>query len=289
MNNEEKSLPSTNKINWFPGHMSKTLKEMQNNSKLCDCFVYVLDARCPTSCINPEFLKVVKDKPIIFVLNKADLVEQEDIKRFKQHFNSLGHECVALNATISGNSKVIVNAIRKIFAERLQKNKERQVTFVMRAMVIGIPNSGKSTIVNNLCNKGRAITGNKAGVTRSKQWIKVGNDIEFMDTPGVLLPNFDKEQNAYNLAFVGSVRDDVLNLIDVCEHLISRLRKMKNNPIKLKYNIDFDETTLDIDILNGIGRKRGCLIKGGEIDLERATKLLLTEFRAGKLGKICLE
>lgn len=276
-------------INWFPGHMSKTLREMQNNSKLCDCFVYVLDARCPNSCINPEFVKVCKDKPIIFVLNKADLVEQADIKRFKDYFNSLGHECVSLNATISGNAKIIINAIRKVFAERLQKNKERQVTFVLRAMVLGIPNSGKSTIVNNLCNKGRAITGNKAGVTRSKQWIKVGQDIEFMDTPGVLLPNFDDEDKAYNLAFVGSVRDDVLNLIEVSERLISRLRVMKNNPLQAKYGVVFDESTLDNDILKQIGKKRGCLVKGGEIDMERATKILLTDFRAGKLGKICLE
>jgi len=276
-------------INWFPGHMSKTLKEMQSNSKLCDCFVYVLDARCPNSCINPEFVKVCKDKPIIFVLNKADLVEQTDIKRFKEHFNSLGHECVSLNATVSGNAKIIVNAIRKVFAERLQRNKEKQVTFVLRAMVIGIPNSGKSTIVNNLCNKGRAITGNKAGVTRSKQWIKVGNDIEFMDTPGVLLPNFENEDYAYNLAFVGSVRDDVLNLIEVCERLIARLRVMKNNPLQTKYGIVFDKNTLDNDILKQIGKKRGCLIKGGEIDMERATKVLLKEFRVAKLGKICLE
>ena len=276
-------------INWFPGHMSKTLRDMQNNSKLCDCFVYVLDARCPTSCINPEFVKVCKDKPILFVLNKADLVDGNDIKRFKDYFNSLGHECISLNATVSGNSKIIISTIRKIFAERLQKNKERQVTFVLRAMVIGIPNSGKSTIVNNLCNKGRAITGNKAGVTRTKQWIKVGNDIEFMDTPGVLLPNFEDEDKAYNLAFVGSVRDDVLNLIDVCERLVARLRTMKNNPLKTKYSIQFDENTLNIDVLKLIGKKRGCLIKGGEIDLERTTKLLLTDFRAGKLGKICLE
>ncbi len=276
-------------INWFPGHMSKTLREMQNNSKLCDCFVYVLDARCPNSCINPEFVKVCRDKPIIFVLNKADLVEGADIKRFKEYFNSLGHECVSLNATVSGNAKIIVNAIRKVFAERLQKNKERQVTFVLRAMVIGIPNSGKSTIVNNLCNKGRAITGNKAGVTRSKQWIKVGNDIEFMDTPGVLLPNFEDENNAYNLAFVGSVRDDVLNLVDVCERLIAKLRVMKSNPLQTKYSVTFDENTLDNDILKQIGKKRGCLVKGGEIDMERTTKILLTDFRAGKLGKICLE
>lgn len=276
-------------INWFPGHMSKTLRDMQNNSKLCDCFVYVLDARCPTSCINPEFVKVCKDKPILFVLNKADLVDGNDIKRFKEYFNSLGHECISLNATVSGNSKIILSTIRKIFAERLQKNKERQVTFVLRAMVIGIPNSGKSTIVNNLCNKGRAITGNKAGVTRSKQWVKVGNDIEFMDTPGVLLPNFEDEDKAYNLAFVGSVRDDVLNLIDVCERLVARLRAMKSNPLQTKYSISFDEITLNIDVLKLIGKKRGCLIKGGEIDLERTTKLLLTDFRAGKLGKICLE
>ena len=276
-------------INWFPGHMSKTLKEMQSNSKLCDCFVYVLDARCPVSCINPEFVKVCRDKPIIFVLNKADLVESADIKRFKEHFNSLGHECVSLNATVSGNAKIIVNAIKKVFAERLQKNKERQVTFVLRAMVIGIPNSGKSTIVNNLCNKGRAITGNKAGVTRSKQWIKVGNDIEFMDTPGVLLPNFEDEEKAYNLAFVGSVRDDVLNLVDVCERLIAKLRVMTSKPLQTKYGVDFNETTLNHDILKQIGKKRGCLIKGGEIDMERATKILLTDFRAGKLGKIILE
>ena len=276
-------------INWFPGHMSKTLKQMQADSKLCDCFVYVLDARCPNSCINPEFVKVCRDKPIIFVLNKADLVEPADIKRFKEYFNSLGHECVSLNATVSGNAKIIVNAIRKVFAERLQKNKEKQVTFVLRAMVLGIPNSGKSTIVNNLCNKGRAITGNKAGVTRSKQWIKVGNDIEFMDTPGVLLPNFEDENNAYNLAFVGSVRDDVLNLIDVCERLIAKLRTMQNKPLQTKYSVMFEDNTLNNDILKQIGKKRGCLIKGGEIDMERATKILLTDFRAGKLGKICLE
>ena len=276
-------------INWFPGHMSKTLRDMQNNSKLCDCFVYVLDARCPQSCINPEFLKVVKDKPIVFVLNKADLVEPADIKRFKEYFNSLGHECVSLNATVSGNAKIIVNAIRKVFTERLQKNKERQVTFVLRAMVLGIPNSGKSTIVNNLCNKGRAITGNKAGVTRSKQWIKVGNDIEFMDTPGVLLPNFEDEDKAYNLAFVGSVRDDVLNLVDVSERLIARLRTMQCKPLQTKYGVEMQVDTLDNDVLKAIGKKRGCLVKGGEIDMERATKILLTDFRAGKLGKIALE
>lgn len=276
-------------INWFPGHMSKTLKQMQADSKVCDCFVYVVDARCPQSCINPEFIKVVKDKPIIFVLNKADLVEKKDLEKFKAEFKAQGHECVNLNATVSGSAKIIISAIKNIFKERLQKNKERGVNFMLRAMVLGVPNSGKSTIVNNLCNKGRAVTGNKAGVTRSKQWVKVDGNIEFMDTPGVLLPNFENEEYAYNLAYVGSVRDDVLNLPEVASKLIGRLNEINKNLLTTKYGIQFEENTLNINILEQIGKKRGCMIKGGEIDLERASKMLITEFRAGKLGKICLE
>lgn len=276
-------------INWFPGHMSKTLKQMQNDSKLCDCFVYVVDARCPQSCINPEFVKVVKCKPIIFALNKADLVEKSDIEQSKQYFNSLGHECVSLNATVSGNAKVIISAIKKVFAERLKSNKEKGVNFVLRAMVLGVPNSGKSTIVNNLCNKGRAVTGNKAGVTRSKLWVKVDGNIEFMDTPGVLLPNFDNEDYAYNLAFVGSVKDDVLNIVDVSYKLINRLISIDKNILTTKYSVTIEDNTRDFEVLEQIGKKRGCMIKGGEVDLERVAKILLTEFRAGKLGKICLE
>ena len=274
-------------INWFPGHMNKTLKQMQSDSKLCDCFIYVVDARCPKSSINPEFVKVVKGKPIIFVLNKADTVDKTDIEKMKSYFISLGHSCVSMNATISGNAKIIVSEIKKIFAERLAKNKANQVNFILRAMVLGVPNSGKSTIVNNLCNKGRVVTGNKAGVTRSKQWIKIDNNIEVMDTPGVLLPTFDNEDNAYNLAFVGSVKDEVLNLIEVGKRLISRLRT--TDCITARYGISYDDNTTDLEILELIGKKRGCMIKGGEIDLERAGRLVLGDFRTGKLGKICLE
>ncbi len=276
-------------INWFPGHMSKTLKQMQADSKVCDCFVYVVDARCPKSCINPEFVKVCKDKPIIFVLNKADLVEKTDIEKAKQYFISLGHACISLNATVSGNAKVIISTIKKVFAERLNKNKERGVNFVLRAMVLGVPNSGKSTIVNNLCNKVRAVTRNKAGVTRSKLWIKVDGNIEFMDTPGVLLPNFDNEDYAYNLAFVGSVRDDVLNLVDVSSRLIGRLMSIEEQILICKYGVDISNCVHNVELLERIGKKRGCMVKGGEVDLERTSKILLTDFRAGKLGKIFLE
>lgn len=276
-------------INWFPGHMSKTLKQMQSDSKLCDCFVYVLDARCPMSCINPEFLKVVKDKPIIYILNKADLVEKTAIDKFKKHFNALGSECLSLNATVSGNSKIIIDAINKIFKSRLEQNKLKGANFITRAMVLGVPNSGKSTIVNNLCKKARAVTGNRAGVTKSKQWIKVSDSIEFMDTPGVLLPNFDDEEKAYNLAIVGSVKDEVLNLVEVATRLIARLNAIDENILSSKYRVDIGENTQNIGTLSQIGKKRGCVVKGGEIDVERAAKILLTDFRTGKLGKICLE
>ncbi len=276
-------------INWFPGHMNKTLKQMQTDSKLCDCFIYVVDARCPLSSINPEFMKVVRDKPIIFVLSKADLVGKADIDRFKSYFNSKGHECIALNATISGSAKIIINAIKKVFADRINRNRERGVNFVTRAMVIGVPNSGKSTIVNNLCGKGRAVTGNRAGVTRSKQWIKVEATIEVMDTPGVLLPNFDDEDKAYNLAFVGSVKDEVLNLADVSSRFINRLMSLDSNIIVNKYGVDITDYTHDIELVERIGKKRGCVIKGGEIDIERTARIILNDFRSGKLGKICLE
>lgn len=276
-------------INWFPGHMNKTLKQMQNDSRLCDCFIYVVDARCPKSCINPEFIKVIKNKPIIFVLNKADLVEKTDIINFSNYFKQLGHECINLNATISGNAKVIINVIKKVFEARLKQNQANQVNFITRAMVLGVPNSGKSTIVNNLCKKARAVTGNKAGVTRSKQWIKVDGNIEFMDTPGVLLPNFDNDDYAYNLAFVGSVKDEVLNIIDIACKLIEKLNLINKDIVQSKYSVEYNENTLSIDILNSIGKKRGCMIKGGEVDLERASKIILTDFRSGKLGRICLE
>lgn len=277
-------------INWFPGHMNKTLKQMQQDSKICDCFVYILDSRCPLSCINPEFVKVIGNKPIIFVLNKSDLVEKKDIEKFVQFFSSQGRTCISLNATISGNGKIIISAIKTVFKDRLQKNKEKNVKFIIRAMILGIPNSGKSTIVNNLCRKARAITGNRAGVTKSKQWIKLDSDIEVMDTPGVLLPNFDNEENAYNLAITGAIKDEILYQPDVAVQLIKRLQSLgKEKILNSKYGVDTDNNIQEIEILKLIGKKRGCLIKGGEIDIERSAKMLITDFRSGKLGKICLE
>lgn len=277
-------------INWFPGHMNKTLKQMQQDSKICDCFIYILDSRCPKSCINPEFVKVIGNKPIIFVLNKSDLVQNSDLDKFKKYFNQQGYNCISLNATISGSSKIIINTIKSVFKDRLEKNKEKNVYFIIRAMILGIPNSGKSTIVNNLCGKARATTGNRAGVTRNKQWVKLDNYIEVMDTPGVLLPNFENEEYAYNLAITGAVKDEILNLYDIASALIDRLKKLNLiDVLNSKYGVDINNSTLNIEIIKAIGKKRGCILKGGDIDFDRTAKLLLTDFRAAKLGKICLE
>lgn len=277
-------------INWFPGHMNKTLKQMQQDSKICDCFIYILDSRCPKSCINPEFVKVIGNKPIIFVLNKSDLVQNSDLDKFKKYFNQQGYNCISLNATISGSSKIIVNTIKNVFKDRLEKNKEKNVNFIIRAMILGIPNSGKSTIVNNLCGKARATTGNRAGVTRNKQWVKLDNYIEVMDTPGVLLPNFENEEYAYNLAITGAVKDEILNLYDIASALIDRLKTLNLiDVLNSKYGVDINNSTLNIEIIKAIGKKRGCILKGGDIDFDRTAKLLLTDFRAAKLGKICLE
>lgn len=277
-------------INWFPGHMNKTLKQMQQDSKICDCFIYILDSRCPKSCINPEFVKVIGNKPIIFVLNKSDLVQNSDLDKFKKYFNQQGYNCISLNATISGSSKIIINTIKSVFKDRLEKNKEKNVNFIIRAMILGIPNSGKSTIVNNLCGKARATTGNRAGVTRNKQWVKLDNYIEVMDTPGVLLPNFENEEYAYNLAITGAVKDEILNLYDIASALIDRLKKLNLiDVLNSKYGVDINNSTLNIEIIKAMGKKRGCILKGGDIDFDRTAKLLLTDFRAGKLGKICLE
>lgn len=281
-------------INWFPGHMNKTLKQMQQDSKLCDCFIYVLDARCPKSCINPEFVRVIKGKPIIFVLNKADLVTVEDVNRFKKKFAIDGNVCLGLNAIQTNSAKIILTEINKLFADRLNINAQKQANFLIRAMILGVPNSGKSTITNNLCGKVRAVTGNKAGVTRNKQWLRVGS-VEIMDTPGVLLPNFEDETLAYNLAIVGSVKDEVVNLVDVACVLINKLARINKQILESKYGVVYNSNTQELDgkqtleILTQIGKKRGCVVRGGEVDLERAAKVLLTDFRAGKLGKICLE
>jgi len=277
-------------INWFPGHMNKTLKEMADKAKLCNCFIYVLDARCPLACINPSFVKIIKDKPIVYVLNKSDLSNSEKNKEFKQYFESLPNsKCVLTNATVSKSCNTIISAINQLLYSQIEKNKQNNVKFVFRAMVLGVPNCGKSSIVNNLCGKTRAVVGNKAGVTRSTSWSNVNPNLQIMDTPGTLWGNIEDEKLAYELAFVGSVKDEVLNLYEISVKLIRRLLVLSPNSLNAKYKTELNNDMEDIDLINTIGKKRGCILRGGEIDYERVSKLIIGDFRKGELGKVTFD
>ena len=277
-------------INWFPGHMNKTLKEMSEKAKLIDCFVYCLDARCPLACINPEFIKIIKNKPIVYVLNKSDLANEGENKKWKVYFSSLPNSrCVVTNATESKSCSSILSNINQLLLDKIEKNKANNVNFVFRAMVLGVPNSGKSTIVNNLCGKARAITGNKAGVTKTTQWANVSPNLQVMDTPGTLWGNITDEKLAYELAFVGSVKDEVLNLVDVSIKLIRRLIDLSPNSLNDKYKTSLNNEIEDLELIETIAKKRGCILKGNEIDYDRVSKLILGDFRKGALGKITFD
>lgn len=279
-------------INWFPGHMNKTLKQMHELNKLCDCFVYVLDARSPKACLNPEFVKVIGDKPIVYVLNKSDKANDVATTAWKQYFNALPNsKCVVTNATISKSCGVIVSAIMDLLKDKVAGNKERQVNFVFRAMVLGVPNSGKSTIVNNLCGKTRAVTGDKAGVTKNVQWVTVNPSLQIMDTPGTLWPSFEDEDLAYQLAYIGSIKDDVLNIIEIAGKLAVKLLNIKSKfaeNYKLTITQAYDIASMQdcLNVLELVARKRGCILKGNEIDYERVATLILNDFRKGALGRI---
>lgn len=277
-------------INWFPGHMNKTLREMGEKAKLVDCFVYVLDARCPMACLNPEFVKIIKNKPIVYVLNKSDLANSTKNKEWKAYFESLPNsKCVLTNATVSRSCNSIVNSINQLLNEKIEMNKSRGVKFVFRAMVLGVPNSGKSTIVNNLCGKSRAVTGNKAGVTRNTQWANVTPTLQIMDTPGTLWGNIEDEKLAYELAFVGSVRDEVLNLVDVSGELLKRLLEISPATVNAKYKSEMIADMDKLELVETVAKKRGCIIRGGEIDYERVSKLIVGDFRKGDLGHITFD
>lgn len=277
-------------INWFPGHMSKTLKELKDKAKLCDCFIYVLDARCPIACLNPEFVSIVKDKPIVYVLNKSDLSNSNKNKEWKEYFSSLKNsKCVLTNATVSKSCNTIVSYINQFLEQKRQMNKAKEVNFIFRAMIIGVPNSGKSTLVNTLCGNARAATGNKAGVTKNTQWINVNPFLQIMDTPGTLWGKLDDDKLAYELAFVGSVKDEVLNLYDVCVNLLKRLLEISPNTLNGKYKTELNLQMSDKEIVETIAKKRGCIMRGGEIDVERVCKLIISDFRKGELGKVTFD
>ncbi len=268
-------------INWFPGHMAQTLKMIDTELKNCDAIVYVVDARCARSCINPQFDDFVGRKPVLFVLNKIDLAPNGVKEKFIQSLQlKTPYDVITRNSVKSGGTQAVINALQKLLAERIKAKLAHGITKTLRVAVIGVTNCGKSTFINNMTNKGKTQTGNRPGVTRTKQWVSITDNLWLLDTPGTLWPSFTNQQIARNLAYVGSIKDDIVDTIALSQSLLADLTKLQPDAVLSRFGVtSFEE----------IAKKRGCILRGGVLDIQRAAKMILTEYREGKIGKFNLD
>ncbi|MEI3338246.1 MAG: ribosome biogenesis GTPase YlqF [Clostridium sp.] len=276
-------------INWFPGHMKKTQREIKENLKLVDAVIEIRDARIPRSSANPDIDKLLQNKPRIILLNKKDLTEKKATNEWIKYLTKDNVKVLEVNCLQGEGLKNIKPVLMELLKEKHDRLKAKGMAkIVTRVMVVGIPNCGKSTLINKLAKNNIAKTGDRPGVTKSKQWIKTSLDIELLDTPGVLWPKFEDEEIALNLAFTGAIKDEVMDTEELAYRLVQRLQEYYPENLKERYKIEeiFEDP---LDTLNAIARKRGCLIRGGEIDYNRISVILLDEFRGGKIGKITLE
>jgi ribosome biogenesis GTPase A len=260
--------------------MKSALEMIKTELKLCDIIIYMLDARCPKSCLNPKYEEFINRKPVLFVLNKADLAPSQKMANSISMTTPQVGQAVSLNSTLSGAGKKVTEAIGHILCDKIKAACEKGIKKTVRAIVIGVTNCGKSTFINNLAAKGKTMTGDRPGVTRSKQWVPVNEYLWLLDTPGTLWPKFDNPQVAKNLAYVGSIKDDILDIVALAKDLIEDLKRLDPNCIKNRFGADTFED---------ICRRRGYILKGGVLDEERAAKAILVEFRAGKLGRFNLD
>ena len=275
------------KINWFPGHMAKSLNQMTDEIKNVDMLIYVLDARAPFSCLNPKFDAISLGKPVLYVLNKTDLADEQKTKIVYQKLSSMqSSKCIMLSSIISGANSKIEPLMKELCTQKFEKYKAKGLNAFLRAMVVGVPNSGKSTLVNNLCGQKKAITGDRAGVTRGKQWVKLKNGFELLDTPGTLWPNLEDQKVATNLALIGSIKNEILDTNELCLSLVEILSKLYPQSLKNRYNIEIDKTPLQT--LMNIANAKKFMLKG-DIDFERTCTFILEEFKKGKLGNITLD
>ncbi len=274
-------------IQWFPGHMTKALRMMEENVKLVDCLIYVLDCRCIAASFNPKLNELAGGKPILYVLNKADLVEREDLNAWIKYFKDNNMQVVVCNSA-NGNTQKVIDGLKILNKNLIEKYQNKGVNRSIRAMVVGIPNSGKSTLINSLCGAKRTITGDRPGVTRGKQWVVLAKGVELLDTPGTLWPSFENQEHAKHLAFVGSINEDILNIIELAEEMLDFCRKYYLQNLLIRYKITElpQENNLALEY---IAKKRGFLLKGGILDTERLAKTIIDDFRKGKLGLIILE
>ena len=273
---------------WYPGHMTKAKRMMQENIKLIDLVIELVDARIPVSSRNPDIDELGKNKSRMILLNKADLAEDKWNDAWAEYFREKGFFVVKLNSKKGGGLKSIQGVIQEACKEKMERDRKRGIlNRPVRAMVVGIPNVGKSTFINALAGKACAKTGNKPGVTKGKQWILLNKQVELLDTPGILWPKFEDQKVGLRLAFIGSIKDEILNTEELAAELIKFLNANYPGVLEEKYSVEPSDDAYVM--LAGIARSRNCLLKGSELDTEKAALLLLDDFRNGKLGRLTLE
>lgn len=275
-------------IQWFPGHMTKALRMMEENVKIVDAIGYVLDARAPAACFNPSFKKIVGNKPCVFILNKCDLADPVKVDAWCKYFKTQGASFVKVTATASAEASKISAAFAEITSELRAKYKAKGIFKPIRCLIIGVPNCGKSTIINCLSGRKAVITGDRPGVTKGKQWVRLQSGLELLDTPGTLWPKFDNETIASRLCFIGSIKDDVVDLYEVACMLLTQLAELYPSCIEQRYNMQIEQLNAS-EMFENIAKKRGFLLRGGEVDVERCSKAILDDFRKGKIGKITFD
>ena len=277
-------------VQWFPGHMAKTRRLIKESLSRVDCVTEILDARIPLSSRNPEIGEITAGKPRIILLNKCDLADENVTAQWIKYFRSTGAEALAVDCRSGKGLNAYTPLVRKVLADKILQNNDRgMVGKALRVMVVGIPNTGKSSFINKMAGKVRAKVADRPGVTTSNQWFFIGNGIELLDTPGVLWPKFDDPIVGDRLAFIGSVKDAVLDVETMAVRLIDVLREGYPERLKERYKLDDINGLQSWEILEAIGRKRGMLISGGEVNTERASVMLLDEYRGAKLGRISME
>ena len=283
---------ATNPIQWFPGHMAKTRRLMQECLSQVDLVLELLDARIPYSSKNPEIEKLVGDKPKISVLTKASLADPEMSKRWAKYYEGCGNPTVIIDSSTGEGIDALSARIREVMKEKLDRYKEKGMDGrKLKAMIVGIPNVGKSSLINRLAGGKKAKVENRPGVTLTKQWVPTDIGIDLLDMPGVLWPKFEDEAVGYNLAMTGAIRDAILDIEEVAMLLCSRLMEVCPDKFMQRYKINADEAEgLDsYDLFELVGRKRGFLISGGEVNHQRTAEMLLEELRSAKIGRITLE
>lgn len=274
-------------INWYPGHMKKTRKDIINSLKLVDVVVEIIDARIPKSSRNPLLDEIIGNKKRIIIMNKEDLADPKINLMWKEEFKKQSIPSIKLNSKQKINTKLIYDTAKELLKEKFQKNEEKNIEDkTIRMMVVGIPNSGKSTFINNVAQRKGAKVGNRPGVTTQKQWIKTQEDIKLLDTPGVLWPKFDNE-TGLNLSFTHAIKDEVLNVEDLAFKFLEKMKEMYPYNLEERYEVDVNKET--IEIFDQIAKKRGAILRGNEIDYTRCANIIMNDFRTGKLGRISLE